>query len=88
MTYEAFDWYGAKNVAKTETGAVQKSDYRMPSVAQGELVCRCAANIKLNDFKQTGCKWYVDSKYRRCCMYDRFDGTLCDKVVIDGNEIN
>ena len=87
-----YDWYnGNVAVAKTETGATEKADLRIPSSAH-ELVTRCSACLKTNDFKQTDCKWYVEASgldeggWTRC-MYDKWH-IMCDKIIVDGKGIN
>jgi len=57
----AYDWYNSQaSIAKTETGATDKADLRIPSSAH-EMVTRCSARLQTNEFKQTDCKWYVEA---------------------------
>ena len=93
MEYETYDWYnGQVAVAKTETGATEKADFRIPS-SQHELVSRCSAQLENNDFKPNQCKWYQkasgrDERGKERCMYDKW-GIMCDKIVnYDGKGIN
>ena len=71
----------------TETGAPDKADLRIPASAH-EMVTRCSAQMKTNDFQPSQCKWFcISSKDKRSCMYDKW-GIMCDKVVIQGKGIN
>ena len=48
---------------------------------------RCSALMDSNSYSQHQCKWYKPSSYKatntgkKICMYDKFDGYMCDKCV-------
>jgi hypothetical protein len=91
MEHDLYSWSNVEEVANTETGAGNRADLRIPAGAH-EMVSRCSAAMKTNEFRQEQCKWYrkatgTDEKGGIRCMYDKW-GYMCDKLILNGEGVN